>query len=162
MISTPELFNGDHDTKQFDCGNETLNEWLTRQALKNQGSGASRTFVVCSGNRVIGYYAIASGSIERLTATKTISRNMPDPIPVTVLGRLAIDLQFQGQHLGAALLKDAILRTLSVSRNIGIRALLVHAISEDAKRFYLSFGFKESPINALTLMLSLQQIKTHF
>jgi len=162
MISTPEPFNRDHDTNQFDCGNETLNEWLTKQALKNQKSGASRTFVVCSDNRVIGYYAIASGSIERLIAPKAISRNMPDPIPVTVLGRLAIDLQFQGQHLGAALLKDAILRTLSVSRSIGIRAMLVHAISDDAKRFYLSYGFKESPINALTLMLSLQQIKTHF
>lgn len=162
MISTPEPLNGDHDTNQFDCGNETLNEWLTKQALKNQKSGASRTFVVCSENRVTGYYAIASGSIERLTAPKTISRNMPDPIPVTVLGRLAIDLQFQGRHLGAALLKDAILRTLSVSRSIGIRAMLVHAISDDAKRFYLSYGFKESPINALTLMLSLQQIKTHF
>jgi len=162
MISTPESLHGDHDVDQFDCGNKTLNEWLTRKALKNQRNGASRTFVICSENRVIGYYAVASGSVERLIAPKPISRNMPDPVPVIVLGRLAIDLHFQGQRLGAALLKDAILRTLSVSRNIGVRAMLVHAISEDAKRFYRAYGFKESPINALTLMLSLKQIKSHF
>ena len=94
MISAPESLNREHDTSQFDCGNETLNEWLTRRALKNQGSGASRTFVICSENRVVGYYAMASGSIERLAAAKAIARNMPDPIPVTALGRLAIDLQF--------------------------------------------------------------------
>ena len=101
------------------------------------------------------------GSIERPIAPKTIARNMPDPIPVTVLGRLAIDLEFQGQRLGAALLRDSILRTVLVSRNIGVRAMLVHAISEDAKRFYASYGFKGSPINEMTLMLSLQQIKDH-
>jgi len=161
MISIPELLNDDHEKSQFDCGNETLNEWLIRRALKNQGSGASRTFVICNESRVIGYYALASGSIERLFAPKTIARNMPDPIPVTVLGRLAIDLQFQGQRLGAALLKDSILRTVLVSRSIGVRAMLVHAISEDAKRFYSSYGFKESLINEMTLMLPLQQIKTH-
>ncbi len=162
MISKPELLNDGHDRAQFNCGNETLNEWLIRRALKNQGSGASRTFVICNEDRVIGYYALASGSIERPIAPKTIARNMPDPIPVTVLGRLAVDLQFQGQRLGAALLKDSILRTVLVSRNIGVRAMLVHAISEDAKRFYASYGFKESLINEMTLMLSVQQIKTHF
>lgn len=162
MISKPELLNADHDKNQFDCGNETLNEWLNKRALKNQGSGASRTLVICSDNQVIGYYALASGSIERMAAPKTIARNMPEPIPVTVLGRLAIDLQFQGQSLGAALLKDSILRTVLVSRNIGVRAMLVHAISEDAKRFYSSYGFEESLINEMTLMLSLQHIKDHF
>jgi len=161
MISTPELLNKDHNRSQFDCGNETLNDWLIRRALKNQASGASRTFVICDESRVIGYYALAMGSIERPIAPKTIARNMPDPIPVTVLGRLAIDLEFQGQRLGAALLRDSILRTVLVSRNIGVRAMLVHAISEDAKRFYTSYGFKGSPINEMTLMLSLQQIKDH-
>lgn len=139
-----------------------LFEWLIRRPLKNQQSGASRTYVICKENRVIAYYALASGSIERLIASKTIARNMPDPIPVTVLGRLAVDLQYQGQRFGAALLKNAILRTVSVSRSIGVRAILVHAITEDAKRFYANYGFKESPINKMTLMLSLQQIKTHF
>lgn len=139
-----------------------LFEWLIRRSLKNQQSGASRTYVICKENRVIAYYALASGSIERLIASKTIARNMPDPIPVTVLGRLAVDLQYQGQRFGAALLKNAILRTVSVSRSIGVRAILVHAITEDAKRFYANYGFKESPINKMTLMLSLQQIKTHF
>ena len=162
MIFRPVLLSEDYDSSQFDCGNETLNEWLIRRALKNQASGASRTFVICNESRVIGYYALASGGIERTIAPKTIARNMPDPIPVTVLGRLAIDLQFQGQRLGAALLKDAIMRTVLVSRSIGVRAMLVHAISEDAKRFYSSYGFKESLINEMTLMLSLQQIKNHF
>jgi len=162
MISTPELLNGDHDRSLFDCGNKTLNDWSIKRALKNQGSGASRTFVICNESRVIGYYALASGSIERPIAPKTIARNMPDPIPVTVLGRLAIDLQFQGRRLGAALLKDSILRTVLVSRSIGVRAMLVHAISEDAKRFYSTYGFKESLISEMTLMLSLKQIKDHF
>lgn len=162
MISGPEVLFDEHDRSQFDCGEQTLNEWLIRRSLKNQQSGASRAYVICKENRVIAYYALASGSIERLIASKTIARNMPDPIPVTVLGRLAVDLQYQGQRFGAALLKDAILRTVSVSRSIGVRAILVHAITEDAKRFYANYGFKESPINKMTLMLSLQQIKTHF
>jgi len=162
MIFKPVLLSEDHDSSQLDCGNETLNEWLIRRALKNQASGASRTFVICNESRVIGYYALASGCIERTIVPKTIARNMPDPITVTVLGRLAIDLQFQGQRLGAALLKDAIMRTVLVSRSIGVRAMLVHAIYEDAKRFYSSYGFKESLINEMTLMLSLQQIKNHF
>jgi len=162
MISGPEVLFDEHDRSQFDCGEQTLNEWLIRRSLKNQQSGASRTYVICKENRVIAYYALASGSIERLIASKTIARNMPDPIPVTVLGRLAVDLQYQGQRFGAALLKDAILRTVSVSRSIGVRAILVHAITKDAKRFYANYGFKESPINKMTLLLSLQQIKTHF
>jgi predicted GNAT family N-acyltransferase len=143
----------------FDCGNDTLNEWLTRRALKNQNSGASRTFVICQDNQVVGYYALASGSVERMASPKSIARNMPEPIPVMVLGRLAIDTRLQGQRLGSALLKDALLRTLSVSKNVGIRAILVHAISEDARRFYLSYGFLVSPIDTMTLMLPVRHIE---
>lgn len=161
MISAPEPFSDKHQVKGFDCGNETLNEWLINRALKNQMTGASRTFVICSENYVIGYYAIASGSIERLSAPKSIARNTPDPIPVIVLGRLAIDHQFQTKRLGSALLKNALLRTLTISKNIGVRAILVHAISEDARKFYQNYGFKESPINPMTLMLSIQSIKAH-
>lgn len=154
--------NSDHDVSLFDCGSDVLNLWLKRNALKNQNSGASRTFVICKDNQVVGYYALASGSVERLTTPKSISRNMPDPIPVTVLGRLAINHAYQGQHLGGALLKDAILRTLTISQHIGIRALLVHAISEEAKLFYCQYGFQESSIDSMTLLLSIQQIKTCF
>ena len=133
---------------------------LIKRALKNQYNNASRSFVVCQEQRVIGYYALANGSVERLNAPKSIARNMPEPIPVVVMGRLAVDQRTQGQGLGAALLKDALLRTLAVSKNIGIRAVLVHAISEDAKRFYLGYGFRVSPIDSMTLMLPIRQIET--
>ena len=136
-----------------------LNDWLKKRALKNQGNGASRTFVVSVGNQVVGYYALASGSVERMESTKSIARNMPEPIPVMVLGRLAIDLSVQGQKLGGALLKDALLRTLSVAENVGIRAVLVHAISEEAKRFYLQYGFQVSPIDPMTLLLPIRHIE---
>jgi predicted N-acetyltransferase YhbS len=162
IVTPPKLLSAEDDLSLFDCGNSTLNEWLQKRALKNQGSGASRSFVICEGKKVVGYYAIASGSIERLNAPKSISRNMPEPIPVIILGRLAVDMNYQGQKLGAALFKDAILRTLSVSNNLGVRALLVHTISEQAQQFYLSYGFQKSPLYSMTLLLSIQHIKTHF
>ncbi len=155
----PVALTDSHEIAEFDCGNDTLNEWLTKRALKNQNSGASRTFVICQDNQVIGYYALASGSVERMATPKSISRNMPEPIPVMVLGRLAIDTRMQGQGLGSALLKGALLRTLSVSKNVGIRAILVHAISENARRFYLSYGFLVSPIDTMTLMLPVRHIE---
>ena len=159
-ISThPTALTGSHDVSGFDCGNDALNDWLIKRALKNQSNGASRTFVICQHNRVAGYYALASGSVERMASPKSIARNMPEPIPVMVLGRLAIDARMQGQRLGSALLKDALLRTLSVSKNVGIRAILVHAISDDAKRFYLGYGFQGSPIDPMTLMLPIRHIE---
>lgn len=161
VIISPTLLNGDHDTTLFNCGNDTLNEWLKKRALKNQSYGASRSFVICQNNRVIGYYALASGSVERLFAPGAITRNMPEPIPVTVLGRLAVEVQYQGQRLGVALLKDAMLRTLSIAQNVGVRAMLVHAISEQAKRFYLGYGFQESPADPMTLLLSMRHLKAY-
>jgi predicted GNAT family N-acyltransferase len=159
ISSAPTVLTGSHELSEFDCGNDVLNDWLIRRALKNQNSGASHTFVVCRDNQVVGYYALASGNIERMASPKSIARNMPESIPVIVLGRLAIDSNMQGQQLGSALLKDALLRTLSVSKNVGIRAILVHAISEDAKRFYLGYGFQVSPIDPMTLMLSIRHIE---
>ncbi|RNC78104.1 GNAT family N-acetyltransferase [Piscirickettsiaceae bacterium NZ-RLO2] len=158
-ITAPILLNSEHNTTDFDCGNETLNEWLKKRALKNQNSGASRTFVICTEDaHIIGYYALASGSVERLESPKSIARNMPKAIPVAILGRLAIHTECHRKRLGSALLKDAMLRTLSISQNIGIRALLVHAISDNAKNFYIKYGFQESPIDPMTLMLSLRNI----
>ncbi|RLA42731.1 MAG: GNAT family N-acetyltransferase [Gammaproteobacteria bacterium] len=159
-VSTPPtILTGSHEVSEFDCGNDALNDWLIKRALKNQANGASRTFVICRDNQVIGYYALASGSVERMASPKSIARNMPEPIPVMVLGRLAIDVRMQGKRLGSALLKDALLRTLSVSKNVGIRAILVHAISEEAKRFYLSYGFQVSLIAPMTLMLPVRHIE---
>ena len=161
-IASPTLLNSDHNTAQFNCGTLSLDEWLKKRALKNQSNGASRSFVICENNRVIGYYALATGSVERLIASGAIARNMPEAIPVIVLGRLAVDVQYQGQRLGSALLKDAMLRTLSIARNVGVRGLLVHAISEEAKQFYLSYGFQLSPVEPMTLLLSVKHLKGYF
>jgi len=155
-ISTPEPITTAHLTEPFSCGIPVLDEWLKRRALKNEVSGASRTFVVCHDRRVIGYYALATGSIRHSDAPGNIRRNMPDPIPVMVLGRLAVDKQWQHAGLGRGLLKDAVLRSLSVSQHAGVRALLVHALSDEAKSFYVHNGFLKSTIDPMTLVLSLK------
>ena len=159
ITTPPAVLTDSHELSEFDCSNDALNDWLIKRALKNQSSGASRTFVICLSDRVVGYYALASGSVERINSPKPVARNMPEPIPVMVLGRLAIDTRMQGQGLGSALLKDALLRTLSVSREVGIRAMLVHAISEDARCFYLNYGFMVSPVDRMTLMLPVRHIQ---
>ena len=133
-----------------------LDEWLKRRALKNEVSGASRTFVICQDKQVVGYYTLATGSIEHRNTPGKIRRNMPNPIPVMVLGRLAVDQRWQKAGLGRGLLKDALLRTLSVSKQAGIRALLVHTLSEETKHFYIHNGFIESPLDPMTLMITLQ------
>lgn len=157
-LTAPEPIGTGHIVDSFDCGTDSLNRWIRGQAVKNELSGASRSFVVCEESRVVGYYALAAGSVLRQNATGKIRRAMPDPIPVMVLGRLAVDLRFQGSGLGSALLRDSVLRTYAVSKQVGIRALLVHALSEEAKNFYLRHGFRCSPIEPLTLMLGLQEI----
>ncbi|MEL4016427.1 GNAT family N-acetyltransferase [Dryocola clanedunensis] len=156
-ITAPELLRAEHVTAEFNCSESTLDEWLKRKALKNQVIGASRTFVVCeAGNkRVVGFYALATGSVERASVPGLVRRNMPDPIPVCVLGRLAVDASFHGQKIGVALLKDAVLRTRQVSQHVGMRALLVHALSDNAKAFYQRFGFIESGLQPSTLLLPL-------
>lgn len=162
VISAPALLTHEHDTSKFDCGTPSLNEWLNKRALKNQDNGSSRSFVITCEEFVVGYYALATGSVERSSSPKSLSRNMPESLPVMVLGRLAVDLNYQGRKLGAALLKDAMLRTLTVSTHAGVRAMLVHAISNDAKNFYLSYGFQESPIDEMTLFLSIKHLKSYF
>lgn len=159
QINRPEKLRSDHDVSQFQCGELTLDDWLRRRALQNQESGASRTYVVCVGNRVVGYYALAVGAVVHATAPGRVRRNMPDPVPVMVIGRLAIDLTSQGQGLGPALLRDAILRTVQAADIAGIRAILVHAISEHAKRFYEKCGFIVSPVEPMTLMITVAEAK---
>ena len=159
VISKPELLTITHNIADFDCNNDTLNDWLKKRSFKNQKNGASRTFVIGNEKRVIGYYALATGSIERIKTPKSISRNMPSSIPVIILGRLAVDIQYHGKRLGVALLKDAILRTLLISENAGVNALLVHAISEEAKNFYRHHDFIETLSEPMTLLLSMKHIK---
>ncbi|TNH04237.1 GNAT family N-acetyltransferase [Testudinibacter sp. TR-2022] len=152
----PEPLTSKHRVQDFVCGEPILDHWLQKNALKNQLSRASRTFVVCDeSHTVVAYYAIASGSITHQAATGKIRRNMPNPIPVIVLGRLAVDQRLHGQHLGASLLKDVILRVHRISEQVGVRALLVHALNENAKQFYLAHGFSLSPLDDMILMLKL-------
>src|SRR5215469_3928942 len=158
-ISPPEKLSPEHDVSQFYCGEPTLDDWLRRRALQNEESGASRTYVICIENRVVGYYALAVGAVAHDEALGRIRRNMPDPIPVMVIGRLAVDATAQGQALGPALLRDAVLRTLQAAEIAGIRAILVHAISERAKRFYEKWGFIVSPVEPMTLMITMAEAR---
>jgi GNAT superfamily N-acetyltransferase len=155
-FSAPEPLASTHDASNFDCGEATLDDWLKRRALANQSSGASRTFVVVNGEgQVCGYYALAAGAVSHQMATSKVRRNMPDPVPVMVLARLAVDQRAQGAHLGASLLQDAVYRARAVAQQVGVRALLVHALHERAKQFYEHYGFQASPVHPMTLMLHL-------
>lgn len=154
-ITPPEPIASQHILIDFDCGVASLNDWLKKQAPKNEQSGVSRTFVVCNNLQVIGYYALAVGSVTRQEAPGKIKRAMPEPIPVMVLGRLAVDMRWQKHGIGSGLLKDSVLRTIKAAKHAGIRALVVHALSEEAIKFYLRHGFQESPLNHFTLMLPL-------
>jgi len=160
-LLAPAVLNSDHRVDGFSSGEPVLDDWLKRRALTNQASGASRTFVVADAEgRVFGYYALAVGAVAHDAATGTVRRNMPDPVPVMVLARLAVDVSAQGAHLGASLLQDAVQRTLAVSKEAGVRALLVHALNDRARQFYEHYGFQASPIDAMTLMLRLAGTKT--
>jgi GNAT superfamily N-acetyltransferase len=157
QISVPEKLTAAHDLSQFQCGEPELDDWLRRRALSNEEHGASRTYVVCAGLRVVGYYALAAGAVAHRDAPGRVKRNMPNPVPVMVIGRLAIDLSFQGRGIGSALLRDAVLRTAQAAKIAGIRAILVHAISDSAKRFYERCGFIPSPVDPMTLMITVAQ-----
>lgn len=155
-LSAPAPLTAAHRVDAFDCGESSLDDWLRRRALANQASGASRSFVVADeGEAVMGYYALAAGAVALELATSRVRRNMPDPVPVLVLGRLAVDRRAQGLQLGAALLQDAVQRAANVAVNAGVRALLVHALNERARAFYLHYGFQPSPIHPMTLMMRL-------
>ena len=158
-VSAPELLAAHHDTSSFVCGEETLDNWLRRRALANQLSGVSRSYVIIRAAGIVGYYTLAAGAIAVNEAPGRLRRNMPDPIPMVVLGRLAIDRSCQGLGLGRALLRDAVRRTCRAAEAIGIRGVLVHALSPAAKRFYESCGFLESPNNPMTLVISLQDAR---
>jgi len=156
-LSAPDLLSSAHDLTKFMCGVASLDDWLRRRALANQTSGASRTYVVTEGGNVIGYYGLASGALTLNDAPRPIRRNMPDPVPLAILGRLAVDQSWRGKGLGVALLQDAVIRTTQAAGILGIRGLLVHAISEDAKTFYEHHGFQASPTQPMTLVLSLKK-----
>ena len=161
VLSAPEPLAGHHQLADFESGEPSLDAWLKRRAAKNQASGSSRTYVVCDGatqDRVIAYYCLAAGAIGHGEAPPAMKRNRPDPVPVLVLGRLAIHKDYQQKGIGTALLNDAIRRALQAAEIAGVTALLVHAISEQAQRFYLSRGFIPSPVKPMTLCLMLATV----
>lgn len=161
-FSAPNPLSAKHETAGFACGESSLDDWLRRRALPNQTTGASRTFVVADeANQVVAYYAMAVGAVTHQEASGRIRRNMPDPVPVMVLARLAVDQRFQGNKLGAALLQDAVRRTHAVAQNTGIRALLVHVLNESSRQFYIHYGFESSPVNPMTMMLLLYTRNSH-
>lgn len=157
--SPPELLADHHDIGGFSSGEASLDDWLKRRARANQVSGASRTYVVCEEKRVIGYYALASGVVTVESASGRFRRNMPNPIPVAVLARLAVDRAWQGRGIGRALFRDAARRVAHAADAIGIRGIVVHAISEDVKNFYLALGFDASPREPMTLMVTLSDVR---
>ncbi len=160
MLSEPVLLATRHQLGDFSCGVASLDDWLKRRARPNQVSGASRTYVVTEGGAVVGYYCLASGALALNEAPPAMRRNMPDPLPIAVLGRLAVDRSYQGRGLGVALLQDAVLRTLQAGDILGIRGLLVHALSAEAQAFYQHHGFVSSPTQPMTLILSLKRSST--
>jgi len=158
-ITAPQPLAEAHQVADFNCGVASLDDWLKRRARSNQTSETSRTFVVCADKKVIEYYALASGGITIGDTPGRFRRNMPDPIPVVILARLAIDRAYQGKNLGRALFKDAALRVEQAGDAIGIRGIVVHAISEEAKAFYLALGFDPSPLDPMTLMVTLADVR---
>jgi len=158
-LAAPEPLTPQHDTAAFACGVESLDSWLKQRALKNQATGASRTFVVCDGKRVVAYYALASSAVAVEAATGSLRRNMPDPIPVVILGRLAVDHSLQGSGMGRALVCDACLRVIAAADAIGIRGMIVHALSESAQAFYERVGFEPSPLDLMTLMATISDLR---
>jgi GNAT superfamily N-acetyltransferase len=158
-ILPPELLTEHHQVDSFVSGVESMDLWLKQRAFKNQMNGASRVFVACEQLRVIAYYALASGAIDVEQAPGRFRRNMPDPIPVIVLGRLAVDQAFQGKGIGRALIRDAGYRIIQAADTVGIRGIIAQAISENAKAFYEQVGFSPSPLDPMTLMITLNDLK---
>ncbi len=159
-LTPPEPIAADHHLADFDSGEPTLDGWLKERALKNSTSGASRCFVLCSNRVVIGYYSLSAAAITHETAPKFKRRNMPDPLPALLLGRLAVDRKYHNQGLGSGLLRDAMLRSFNIARDAGVFALLVHALHDQARQFYLSRGFVPSPLQPMTLLMTMATVQT--
>lgn len=158
-LRPPELLGEDHELSGFSSGEDALDDWLRKRARANQASGASRTYVICAGSEVAGYYALASGAITVAATPGRFRRNMPDPIPVVILARLAVDRRWQGKGIGRGLFRDAAMRVAHAADVIGIRGIVVHAISEQARSFYIALGFEPSPREPMTLLVTLADVR---
>jgi predicted N-acetyltransferase YhbS len=157
--SAPRPIREDDDATTFSSGEPSLDDYLRTRALSNHREGASRCFVTCQKGRVVGYYALASTAIQRADTPGKVRRNMPDPVPAILLSRLAIDVKEQRMGLGKNLLRDAISRCVQVADTIGVRAMLVHALHDDARNFYSHFDFEPSPTDPLHLLLLIKDAR---
>ena len=156
----PDSLEARHQLESFDCGKPALNEWLLRHARQAQGSGSAKTFVVADDDRVVGYFSLTVGQVDTLEAPERIRKGMGQyPIPVVILARLAVSIQDQGKGIGFGMLQDAILRTLLIAEQAGIRAMLTHPIDEEASSFYTRFGFIASPLSEQQLLLLLKDAR---
>lgn len=160
-LTLVEKLNNSHDVDTFDCGKEPLDRFLKRHALVNQKASSAQTYVVCRGDgRVVGYYSLVVGAVEHQDAPGRVTKGLArHPVPVMLLARLAIDKSEQGQGLGKALLKDAILRTAQAADIAGMRALLVHAKDDEARAWYEGFDFEPSPTDPLHLFLLMKDLR---
>jgi predicted N-acetyltransferase YhbS len=143
QLGPVERLTDRHQAEGFDCGNVDLDNWLTRIALVAARAGTAATYVLCRGSRVVGYYALAMGSVSHSSAPSRLRRGMPDPVPVVVLARLALDHSEQGNRLGGHLLVDALRRCVRGGQEFGARAAVVDAIDDRAAAFYRHFGFHD-------------------
>ena len=157
-LSAPAPLDDSHELALFDSGEPSLDDWLRRRARTNQAAGASRTFVVCRSGFVVGYYCLSAAAVAVAVAPGRVKRNMPDPIPMAMLGRLAVDRSLHGQGIGRALLRDAVLRVLQASEVLAVRGLLVQALNPQAQRFYLACGFTPSPAEPMLLMATMTDL----
>jgi GNAT superfamily N-acetyltransferase len=158
VITAPQPITADHDVSEFESKSEALNDWLKNKSFKNEGDTA-RTYVVTCDHKVIAYYCLATSAVNHITATRKARQNAPDPVPCMLIGKLAVDKLWEGKGIGSGLLRDAIHRILRVSEIVGTRCVLVHTKDEDAKNFYLKHKFQQSPIEPLTLMMTLKDIR---
>lgn len=158
--SNPEPLGKAHDCEAFDCGEPALNDWLKRHALQAQRSHSARVFVTTDGERVVGYYAIASAHVQAEDASERVKKGMPrHPIPVILLARLAVDKDHQDRRIGRSFLMDALLRAEQIADQLGVRAVLVHAKHDRARSWYLKYGFEPSPTDPLHLLLLVKDIR---
>lgn len=159
-LSAPRPLDASHRLEGFDCGKPALTDWLLRHARQVQSSGSARTFVASDKDRVAGYFSLTVGQIDTLEAPERIRRGRGQyPIPLVILARLAVDLDYQRQGLGFSLLQDAIRRTVVIAEQAGIRALLTHPIGAEADAFYRRFGFEPTPAHERQLILLLKDAR---
>jgi GNAT superfamily N-acetyltransferase len=160
MAAVPQALDASHRLDGFDCGKLALNEWLVRHARQAQASGSAKTCVVMQAEQVVGYYSLTVGQADALEVPERVRKGMGHyPIPVVILARLAVSVGAQGKGIGIGMLQDAILRTLAIADQAGVRALLTHPIDDEASRFYRRFGFEASPMREQQLLLLLKDAR---